>query len=122
LHRWDRRLTVKYSSALSFFVVSQTASRNSSNPSRKIRVPTIITGIYPIMTGLINRTPMVMKANMIPANRLPPPAHFHAASDRMQQIKEQLSHIRQAIETVCKTLDDRFEQQEKRERLLDQNE
>jgi hypothetical protein len=71
------------------------------------------------MTGPTNRTPMVRKANMIPANRLPPPAHFHAASDRMQQIRGQLSHIRQAIETVCKTLDDRFEQQEKRERLLD---
>jgi len=67
------QLTVKYSSSLSFFLGSQTASRKSSNPKTKIKVPTIITGMNPMTTGPIIKTPTVKTASMMPARRLLPP-------------------------------------------------
>jgi hypothetical protein len=46
-------------------------------------------------------------------------AHFHAVSGKVQRTEEQLSHMQQVIETFCMALDDRFEQQETRDRLRD---
>jgi hypothetical protein len=67
------KLTVRYSSDLSFFLGSQTASRNNSNPRTKIKTPTIMTGINPIMTGPTIKTPTVKIASIIPARRPSPP-------------------------------------------------
>jgi hypothetical protein len=45
----------------------------SSMPSMKIRAPTTMTGINPIITGPTTRIPIVAMASMIPASRELPP-------------------------------------------------
>lgn len=65
--------TVRYSNRESFPQVSTKASCNSSMPSKKMRAPTTITGMYPMMTGPTTIMPAVAAASMRPASREVPP-------------------------------------------------
>jgi len=66
-------LTVRYSKRFSLCLGEMSASESSSIPSTKIKVPTIMTGIKPMMTGPMTITVAVSAANMKPASLLLPP-------------------------------------------------
>lgn len=65
--------TVRYSSNFSFLRGSQIASKSNSKPRTKIRTPTIITGMNPMMEGPMTIIPKVTIASIMPANLLLPP-------------------------------------------------